>query len=93
MAPASIARRAGQRVVCTGRLGAYALQGKYQLYARRVVLAGQGELQARLGADPRPPARRRPARSAPAPPAPAVPGHHRRGDLASGGAALWTSSA
>jgi exodeoxyribonuclease VII large subunit len=40
--------RVGQRVVCTGRLGGYAPQGKYQLYATRAVLAGQGELQERL---------------------------------------------
>lgn len=38
----------GERVVATGRLGAYALQGRYQLYATRVALAGRGELQRRL---------------------------------------------
>ena len=40
--------KVGQRVVCTGRLGGYAPQGRYQLYATRVALAGQGELQVRL---------------------------------------------
>jgi exodeoxyribonuclease VII large subunit len=50
--------KAGDRVVCTGRLGLYGGQSKYQLYARSIRLAGEGErakklaaIQARLAAD------------------------------------------
>jgi exodeoxyribonuclease VII large subunit len=40
----------GDKVVCTGRVGGYATQGRYQMYASRVELAGQGELQRKLEA-------------------------------------------
>lgn len=40
--------RTGDRVVCHGRLGLYAGQGRYQLYANRIEAAGEGELQRQL---------------------------------------------
>jgi exodeoxyribonuclease VII large subunit len=40
----------GDKVVCTGRVGGYPTQGRYQLYATRVEPAGQGELQKKLEA-------------------------------------------
>ncbi|MCA9489568.1 MAG: exodeoxyribonuclease VII large subunit [Myxococcales bacterium] len=50
--------KVGDRVVCHGRVGAYAQQGRWQLYANRVEPVGQGELErkrqqvlARLEAD------------------------------------------
>jgi len=40
----------GKRVLCRGRLGAYRGQGRYQLYANHVELAGEGKLEAQLKA-------------------------------------------
>lgn len=40
----------GDRIVCHGRVGGYASQGRYQLYATRVEPAGLGELQQKLAA-------------------------------------------
>ncbi len=40
----------GDKVVCTGRVGGYPTQGRYQLYATRVEPAGQGELQKKIEA-------------------------------------------
>lgn len=40
----------GDRVVCTGRLGVYAGQGRYQLYVNRIEPAGLGERQKQLAA-------------------------------------------
>ena len=43
--------KVGERVICSGRVGAYASQGRYQLYANRVEPAtGQGELDKKLAA-------------------------------------------
>lgn len=43
--------KVGERVVLTGRVGGYASQGRYQLYASRVEpVAGAGELEQRLAA-------------------------------------------
>ncbi|MCB9687117.1 MAG: exodeoxyribonuclease VII large subunit [Alphaproteobacteria bacterium] len=39
--------KVGDRVVCHGRVGAYAQQGRWQLYANRVEPVGQGELERR----------------------------------------------